>query len=98
MASEQEQLHAIVYGRVQGVNFRYYTVQEARSLGLTGWVRNRIDGTVEVLAEGPRPQLDRLVAYLHRGPSSAQVARVDMTWGVATGAFPAFDVRYSTAD
>ncbi len=98
MASEQEQLHAIVYGRVQGVNFRYYTVQEARSLGLTGWVRNRIDGTVEVLAEGPRPQLDRLAAYLQRGPSSAQVARVDMTWGTATGAFSAFDVRYSTAD
>lgn len=91
-----ERLHAIVYGRVQGVNFRYYTHQEAASLGLTGWVRNLRSGQVEVVAEGSRPALDHLYAFLQHGPSSAQVTGVDVQWLPAEGAFHTFQVRYDS--
>lgn len=90
----QARLHAIVHGRVQGVNFRYYTSQAANSLGLTGWVANRWNGTVEVVAEGPRDKLDQLLAFLHRGPPSAWVERVDTNWQVPTGEFKDFKVRF----
>lgn len=63
-------------GGVQGVGFRDATVRRARELGLTGWVRNGEDGTVVVHAEGPRPAVDDLVAFLHDGPPPARVAGV----------------------
>lgn len=65
-----------VEGRVQGVGFREACVHEARSLGLAGWVRNRADGSVEVLAEGPRAAMARLVGWLQRGPPAARVERI----------------------
>ena len=89
-----QRLHAIVHGRVQGVNFRYYTVRKANELGLAGWVRNRWGGTVETVAEGPRPRLDQFVAWLHQGPSSARIDEVDVTWEEATGEFSGFCVSY----
>ncbi len=88
-----QRLHAIVHGRVQGVGFRYFVLEQAHALGVTGWVRNRREGTVEVVAEGPRPALDRLVAALHRGPSAAWVQQVDVEWQSATGEFRRFRVR-----
>jgi acylphosphatase len=87
-----QRLHAIVHGRVQGVNFRYYTVRKASELGLTGWVRNRWGGTVESVAEGSRSSLDQFVGWLHYGPPTARVDRVDLTWGEATGEFSGFRV------
>lgn len=93
----QEQLHAIVFGRVQGVNFRYFTIQEAARIGVVGWVRNRADDTVEVLAEGTRAQLEQLIHFLHRGSPSAYVEQVDVTWRKASGEFSDFTVRYGTA-
>ncbi len=86
-------LHAIVHGRVQGVNFRSYTIQEATRLNLTGWVRNLPDGTVETVAEGPRPALESLLAFLHQGPPAARVTAVDVNWEEATGEFDSFRVR-----
>ena len=85
-------VHVVVHGIVQGVNFRYATRRTAHSLLVMGWVRNRPDGTVEVLAEGPRPQLERLVGFLRRGPSSARVESLDLEWRQATGAFVSFDI------
>jgi acylphosphatase len=67
---------SIVTGRVQGVWFRQATLEQARELGLTGWVRNRADGAVEVLACGEEAQLQRLRAWLRQGPPMAQVAAV----------------------
>ncbi len=93
MTTSTQRLHAIVHGRVQGVNFRYYTVHTAQTLDLTGWVANRPDGTVEVMAEGPRPALDDLLDFLHRGPSHAAVERVDSQWLKPTGQFLDFQVR-----
>jgi acylphosphatase len=93
MSTSAERLHAIVYGLVQGVNFRYYTTLEAETLGLTGWVANRPDGAVEVVAEGPRRALDDLLDYLHHGPSHARVERVEAEWHKPTGEFNWFQVR-----
>jgi acylphosphatase len=94
VSEELERLHARVYGRVQGVNFRYYTQREASNLGLTGWVANRFDGSVEVVAEGGKAALQRLLVFLHRGPPSARVANVNADWEEATGEFDYFAVRH----
>lgn len=86
-------LHAVVSGRVQGVNFRYFVTEQAHFLGVQGWVRNRLNGKVEVVAEAPRAQLELLLRDLHQGPSSAHVTRVESEWQEATGEFSSFWVR-----
>ena len=93
MENELVRLHAIVEGRVQGVSFRAFVQYSASSLGVTGWVRNKWDGTVEVLAEGERDHLDQLLSALRRGPRSSSVSRVNSEWGTATGEFSGFRVR-----
>ena len=90
-----KRLHAIVHGRVQGVNFRWYTRQRAAQLGLSGWVRNLPDGRqVEVTAEGPADELADLVRFLHQGPPSARVEKVDLLCLTPSGEFTGFSVRY----
>ncbi|HEC33487.1 MAG TPA: acylphosphatase [Chloroflexi bacterium] len=91
---ERVRLHAIVEGFVQGVNFRYYTVRRARSLGLTGWVANRWDGKVETVAEGPREALEEFLRFLHKGAPAAVVARVVPCWEEASGEFSDFKVKF----
>lgn len=91
---EKVRLRATVHGRVQGVNFRYYTRQQARQLGITGYVRNLWDGTVEVVAEGERHNVTRLLSWLHRGPSMAFVEKVDAQWLPSIDEFQHFEVRY----
>ena len=93
-AQDLVRLHAVVRGRVQGVNFRYFTLRTAQQLGLTGWVANRRNGTVEVVAEGSRQALRRLVSFLQHGPPAAAVQRVDDQWTAATREFDAFQVRF----
>ena len=90
---EHQQLHAVVQGRVQGVGFRDFTQRRAAELGVTGWVRNQPDGTVEVVAEGDRETLERFLAFLWRGPNAARVVRVEYDYHPATGRFPGFGVR-----
>ena len=87
-------LHAVVHGRVQGVSFRYYAVRAAERLGLTGWVANRSDGTVETVAEGGRDELEEFSSFLHQGPPAARVERVAVTWGASTGEYNDFGVAY----
>ena len=91
--SSQSRLHARIYGLVQGVFFRDTTRQQARALGLTGWVRNEADGSVEVIAEGLRADLETLLQFLRQGPSHARVDRVEADWAAATGEFSSFNVR-----
>lgn len=83
----------VVRGRVQGVSFRYAALQEARRLGLRGWVRNRMDGVVEGLAGGEPAALDAFHAWLRRGPPAARVESVE--WHDAAGApdGQSFEVR-----
>jgi acylphosphatase len=88
------QLRAIVHGYVQGVGYRYFARREAAALGLSGSARNLSDGTVEVIAEGERTALEAFVQALWRGPSAAEVERVDCEWGPAEGTSSGFGVRF----
>ena len=85
-------LHATIEGHVQGVGFRYFVSDQAQSIGLTGWVRNVYDGQVEVVAEGTRGDLEKLLRSLQRGPSGAHVHHVTEEWSPATGDFHRFSI------
>jgi acylphosphatase len=88
-------MRAVVRGRVQGVGFRDYVETRARSLGLTGYVRNLPDGrSVEVVAEGARQDLERLADYLRKGPSSAHISAVETDWRAPTSAHSDFRATY----
>ena len=93
-----KRLHAMISGHVQGVNFRHYTVQEARRLHVRGWVRNNPDGKVEVTAEGKENALESLLAFLHEGSPAAQVDDVKAQWQAASGEFDGFVVRYKAGE
>jgi acylphosphatase len=93
MSVEIVRLHAVVYGRVQGVGFRFHTQREAEVLSLTGWVANRADRSVEVVAEGPRDTLNRFLKYLQHGPTSAHVINVQHDFQPATHEFDEFRVE-----
>ncbi len=92
--STPRRLSAIVHGRVQGVFFRDFTRRQAWALGLTGYVRNLPDGTVEVIAEGPQEALQKLLDQTGAGPSGARVDRVDVHWEEQSSEFDRFEVRY----
>lgn len=87
-------MHAIVKGLVQGVGYRFFVIRRAELLGLTGWVKNLPDRTVEVVAEGDRELLEELIKELWKGPSAAQVTDVVVNWERYTGEFKNFDVRW----
>jgi acylphosphatase len=89
---ESERLHAVVTGEVQGVGFRFFLIRRAEVLGLRGWVRNRDDGAVELVAEGSRLDLEQLLVYAKEGPRMARVTRVDVDWSAATGGLAPFDI------
>lgn len=82
----------IIYGDVQGVFFRANAQSQARSLGLSGWVRNVDDGSVEVVAEGDPQNLRKLADWCRKGPAGASVESVKENYGVATGEFTGFEV------
>ena len=90
---DRARLHLIVSGRVQGVFFRHSTADKARSLGLTGWVRNLPSGEVEIIAEGPRKNLQILSAWARVGPPSAHVIGASEDWEEARDEFSGFRVR-----
>lgn len=75
------------------MSFRASAADEARALGLTGWVRNLDDGRVESVAEGPQDKLDAYVAWCRRGPRAAKVAEVGVEWETSSGEFRSFGVR-----
>ena len=84
----------IIEGRVQGVWFRESTRKEAVSLGVYGWVKNRSDGTVEALIEGPEQKVKKLVQWCRKGPPYAQVTRVHETQEEWEDEFSSFDVVF----
>jgi len=86
-------LHAILTGRVQGVGFRFFALEEARRRGLTGWVRNLGQRQVEVVAEGPEKELQTFLEALRAGPVSARVDNAEVSWPPSTGEFNGFDAR-----
>ncbi len=90
--SQQQRLHLIIHGLVQGVGYRASAAREATRLGLTGWVRNAAGGEVELVAEGAEAALRALGRWCQAGPPAARVARVDETWAAASGEFSGFAI------
>jgi acylphosphatase len=88
----QKRVQMVVNGRVQGVFFRAATQREAKQLGLTGYVRNRVDGSVEIVAEGEEELVKSLLAWAQHGPSAARVDRVETRWRSYTGEFAEFRI------
>jgi len=83
-------LHAFISGIVQGVFFRKNTKMQAEKLGLSGWVRNLSDGRVEVVAEGPREKLDKLLEWLGHGPTGARVDKIEHEFSDKEEGFTSF--------
>ena len=83
--------HMIISGRVQGVGFRYSMQHEAQRLGVTGWVRNCRDGTVEAVVAGPTAAVEAIIDWAQKGPPVAKVQNVSIT--DTTGDFPQFELR-----
>jgi acylphosphatase len=87
-----KRIQMVVRGRVQGVFFRASAQREARQLGLTGWVKNRPDGSVEIVAEGEEDQVKDLLAWAQNGPTTARVDKVETKWRSYTGEFSDFRI------
>ncbi len=88
-----KRLHIFYSGRVQGVGFRYTAQETAQRFGLSGWVRNRRDGRVEILAEGDEKTLTDFLAAMQTGPLGANIRNVETTWQEATSEFLSFTIR-----
>lgn len=84
-------LHLIIHGRVQGVFYRQSMLEEAELLGVTGWVRNRPDRTVEAVVQGEAGAVDAILRWAGRGPAMASVKKVDVSPG--TGSYSGFEIR-----
>jgi acylphosphatase len=84
----------LIRGRVQGVFFRAFTEETARSLGLKGWVRNTPGGDVEAVFEGKKQDIERAIDLCHEGPPASNVTGIDVKWQDFKGEFPSFSVRY----
>jgi acylphosphatase len=76
MNSEIIRTHLIISGKVQGVGYRYYTAQQAKKLGITGWVKNLPDGRVEAIFEGTQQTITEMINWCRQGPSAAQVTDI----------------------
>lgn len=87
-------LEAVVHGYVQGVGFRWWVREQARRLNLKGYVRNRPDRAVEVVAEGEEITLHSLLTLLREGPPAASVSNVELAWTAPRGTFLDFEVRF----
>ncbi len=86
------QIHIRVDGHVQGVGYRYFVYDFAQSRSLTGWVRNRHNGEVEILAEGTRSDLENLLTHVRRGPSRSMVTDLKFDWSFASNLYDKFSL------
>jgi len=92
--TDTKRIHVIVEGRVQGVFFRAYTKDEAVRLGLTGWVRNRPDGSVEALVEGKKHSVGKMEQWFHKGSPNAIVDKVHVSEELPVGDSGTFEIHY----
>lgn len=91
--SQSARIRLIVRGRVQGVGFRFSAYDEAKALAVAGWVRNLANGSVEIVAEGDRKNLQMLADWAHRGPTYARVDEVSEEWLSFSGELKTFAIR-----
>ena len=89
-----KRVHVYIHGDVTGVNFRYWTAQNAKRLGLTGWVRNADRGLVEAVFEGEEEVVKKMLEKCHKGPEIAWVKKVDIDWQETKGEYLDFEIRY----
>ncbi|MBE9520015.1 MAG: acylphosphatase [Proteobacteria bacterium] len=92
--TENKRVHVIVEGRVQGVFFRAYTSDEAKKLGLTGWVRNRPEGTVEAVIEGDAGSVDTMLHWFYQGSPGSRVTKVRVSEEPPVGDSTTFEIHY----
>jgi acylphosphatase len=92
--TDNKRIHVIVEGRVQGVYFRAYTKDAAVKLGLSGWVRNRPDGSVEALIEGEKTAVEKMLQWLHKGSPHSLVETVHVIEEPSVGDNPTFEIQY----
>ncbi len=93
--TDNKRVHIIVEGRVQGVFFRVFTRDAAVNLGLSGWVKNRPDGSVEALIEGERTAVEKMEQWFHRGSPHSLVKMVHTTEEPTVGDNTSFEIHYS---
>ncbi len=86
--------HTMIGGRVQGVFYRLETQRAASELSLCGWVKNKIDGTVEAVFEGKQSQVEAVLKWCRQGPPRSAVAEVEINWEPFTGKYTTFEIRY----
>lgn len=89
-----KRVHAIIYGKVQNVYYRMYAEAEGTKLGIAGWVRNRPDDSVEAIMEGEAEKVDAMIKWLHEGPPTATVTRVDIREERPIGETGKFNIRF----
>jgi acylphosphatase len=87
-------VHILVSGLVQGVFFRFNTMRKALEFGVRGWVKNRKDGKVEVLCEGPEKNVKMLIEWCIKGPEGAFVSNTELIWEEYEGEFETFQITY----
>ena len=90
----KKRLHIIVHGQVQGIFFRATAKEKAVQMGISGWIRNNSDGTVEGVFEGEEKSLKEILVFCRHGPSLAKVEEVKEKWRECTNEFRSFDIRY----
>lgn len=92
--AELVRARVIISGKVQGVFFRMETFEEARRTGVSGWVKNKQDGTVEAVFEGEKALVDSIIQWCRKGPPASKVDNVNIIWEPYTGKFTGFSIRY----
>jgi len=90
----KSRVHIVIYGIVQGVGYRYSTYRKALQLGITGWVRNKNDGSVEAVFEGAREKLEEMLSWCREGPSGAYVSEIKVQWEEGDERYNNFEIRY----
>lgn len=88
------QYEITVTGRVQGVGYRYFVIQKATEMGITGWVKNSVDGSVIIVAQGIEEEIKTFIDYLYIGPTSARVDQISKVKFNSLGNFNNFSVKY----
>ena len=91
---DKKRAHVIISGRVQGVFFRMETLKAAQLYGVSGWVKNKADGTVEAMFEGDNKSVDSILEWCRRGSPPAKVEKADVNWEDYTGEFKEFKIAY----
>lgn len=93
--NSEKRVHLIIEGRVQGVGFRYFTLDLANKFRVVGWVRNTYHDEVEIIAEAEKDVLENWMQHLKRGPAHSKVINVKIDWSEATGEFSKFSIAHN---